>query len=136
MNKARTLLAALLVSVVGIAAIGSTAGAAVPLNIKIAPYAGTKVKVAKKLKVLASCSKDCKAKVKVTLITPAGNTSVKGGRNLTANRSWITGMVLTGYGLNILKNHYRYSSLRVAVTATNIANGTVRHKTKTFRFRR
>lgn len=136
MNKARTVIAALLVAIVGMAAIGSTANAAIPMKIKIAPYAGTKVKVAKRLKVIATCTKDCRAKVKVTLITPAGNSSVKGGRKLQANSSWITGMILTNYGVNVLKNHYRNSRLRVAITATNVSNGTVRHQTKTFRFRR
>lgn len=136
MNKARNLLTAMLIASVGMGTLASTAEAAAPLKIKIAPYAGTKVKVAKKLKVIVSCSKDCAAKVKVTLLTPAGNTSVKGGRNLKANSGWITGMVLTGYGLSILKNHYPYSRLRISVSARNLSNGTIRNKTKTFRFRR
>jgi hypothetical protein len=106
------------------------------MKVKITPYAGTKVKVAKRLKVIVSCSKNCAAKVRVTLITPAGNSTVKGGRNLAAGKSWITGMVLTSYGVSVLKNHYRYSRLRIAVSARNLKNGTVRRKTKTFRFRR
>ena len=114
---------------------GSTATAATPMNVKIAPYAGTKVKVAKKLKVIVSCSKDCAAKVKVTMITPAGNSTVKGGRNLAAGQGWLTGMVLTNYGLSVLKNHYRFSRLKVAVTARNLKNGTIRKKTSFFRFR-
>ena len=136
MHKGRSFLAALLVAAVGVGAMASTAGAATPMKIKIAPFAGTKVKVAKKLKVVTSCSKDCAAKVRVTLITPVGNTSVKGGRGLKAGRTWITGMVLTNYGVKVLKNHYRYSRLRVKITARNVKNGTVRTKTKTFRFRR
>ena len=92
--------------------------------------------MAQKLKVIVSCSKDCAAKVRVTLITPVGNTSVKGGRNLEAGQGWITGMVLTKYGVRVLKNHYRNSRLKVAVTARNLKNGTIRKKTKSFRFRR
>ena len=136
MNKARNLLAGLLIAAVGMGAMASTSSAAVPMNVKVAPYAGTKVKVAKKLKVIVSCSKDCAAKVKITLITPVGNTSVKGGRGLEAGKGWITGMVLTNYGVSVLKNHYRYSRLKVQVTARNLKNGTIRKKTKSFRFRR
>ena len=115
---------------------GSTATAATPMKVKISPYAGTKVKVAKKLKVIVSCTKNCKVKVKVTLITPAGNSSVKGGKALKENTSWVTGMILTNYGVSILKNHYQNSRLRIAVVATNTKNGTVRRATKSFRFRR
>lgn len=135
MSKARNLFAGLLIAAVGISGLASTASAAAPMNVKVAPYAGTKVKVAKKLKVIVSCSKDCAAKVKVTLYTPVGNSTVKGGQNLKANRGWITGMVLTGYGVNVLRNHYRYSRLKVAVTARNLKNGTIRKRTKFFRFR-
>lgn len=134
MRKARNVLAGLLIATVGLFAATSTASAAVPMNIKIAPYAGKKVKVAKKLKVIVSCSKDCAAKVKVTLITPAGNSVVKGGRNLEAGRGWVTGMVLTSYGVNVLKNHYRSSRLKIEVNARNLKNGTIRKKTKSFRF--
>lgn len=135
MKTARNIAAGLLIAAVGMGAMASTATAATPMNVKIAPYAGTKVKVAKKLKVIVSCSKDCAAKVKVTMITPAGNSTVKGGRNLEANRGWITGMILTGYGVSVLKNHYRFSRLKVVVTARNLKNGTTRKKTKFFRFR-
>lgn len=136
MRKARNLFAGILIATIAMGAMGSSATAAQPMNIKIAPYAGTKVKVAKKLKVIVSCSKDCAAKVRITMITPAGNSTVKGGRNLPAGQSWLTGMVLTNYGLSVLKNHYRYSRLKVAVSARNLKNGTVRNKTKFFRFRR
>ncbi len=136
MKKVRILCAGFLIAAVGVGAMASTASAAKPMNIKMAPFAGKKVKVAKKLKVIVSCSKDCAAKVRVTLITPVGNTSVKGGRNLEAGQGWITGMVLTNYGVRVLKNHYRNSRLKVAVTARNLKNGTIRKKTKSFRFRR
>ncbi|HMT05810.1 MAG: hypothetical protein KDB48_07875 [Solirubrobacterales bacterium] len=114
---------------------GATVSAA-PLKIKVAPFAGTRVQVAKKLKVIVSCSKDCDAKVKVTLITPVGTSSVKGGRSLSAGSGWITGMILTNYGVTLLKNHFRFSRLKVEVTATNVSNGTVRKQTKSFLFRR
>ncbi len=136
MNIARNLLAGALIAIVGLGVMASTASAAKPMTVKIAPYAGTKVRVAKNLKVIVSCSKDCAAKVKIKLLTPVGNSAVKGGRNLKANRAWTTGMVLTSYGVKILKNHWRYSRLRVSVTARNLKHGTIRKKTKTFRFRR
>ena len=136
MRKARHMLSVVLIGAVGLGAFAGSSTAAVPMNIKVAPYAGTKVRVAKKLKVLVSCSKDCAAKVRITLITPVGNSTVKGGRNLEAGSSWLTGMILTNYGVRLLKNHYRHSRLKVAVQARNLKNGTVRKKTKFFRFRR
>lgn len=136
MNKARNILAACLIATVGLGAMTATATAATPMKVKIAPFAGNKVKVAKKLKVYVTCTKDCAAKVKVTLITVAGNSAVKGGRNLEANRGWVTGMILTNYGTSFLKKHYSTSRLKVAVTARNLKNGTIRKNTKIFRFRR
>ena len=145
MNINRKFLAGFVVVVVGSVgaafttparAAGDATISAAPMKIKVAPFAGTKVKVARKLKVIVSCSKDCNARVKVTLITPVGVSSVKGGRSLSAGGGWITGMVLTNYGVTLLKNHFRYSRLKVEVTATNVSNGTVRKQTKSFRFRR
>jgi hypothetical protein len=136
MRKLTSTLAGLPIAAVGIGAITSPATAAAPMKVKITPFAGKKVRVAKRLKVYVTCTKDCAAKVRITLITPAGNSTVKGGRNLPANQGWITGMILNRYGLSILKKHYRSSRFRVAVTARNLKNGTVRTNTKTFRFRR
>lgn len=140
MQKVRVFLVLLSVAICGVAAAGTTASAAtvsaVPMKVKVTPFAGKKVRVAKKLKVVVSCTKDCTAKVRITLVTPAGNSTVKGGRNLEAGRGWITGMVLTSYGTRMLKNHYRRSRLKVAVTARNRKHGTIRKKTRSFRFRR
>jgi len=136
MKKLSHILAGLLIAAVGLGAMTSTASAAVPMKVKIAPFAGKKVRVAKKLKVYVTCTKDCAAKVRITLITPAGNSTVKGGRNLPANRGWITGMVLNRYGVSLLKKHWRNSRFKVAVTARNLKNGTIRKNAKVFRFRR
>lgn len=136
MRIARDLFAVALIAAVGIGATASAASAATPMNVKIAPFAGKKVKVAKRLKVLVSCSQDCAAKVRVTLVSPAGNSTVKGGRGLKASTSWTTGMILTSYGVRILRNHYRNSKLRIAVSARNIETGKISRKTKVFRFRR
>lgn len=136
MNIGRNLLAGALIGIVGLGVMASSASAAKPMKVKIAPFAGKKVRVAKNLKVIVSCSKDCVVKVRVKLITPAGNSTVKGGKRLKTNQSWTTGMTLTNYGRRILKNHYRRSRLRVSVRARNTKNGTVRKKTRTFGFRR
>lgn len=92
--------------------------------------------MAKRLKVLVSCSRDCAAKVRVTLVTLGGNSTVNGGRGLEANTTWTTGMILTGYGVRVLRNHFRRSRLRVAVTARDIETGTVHRSTKVFGFRK
>jgi hypothetical protein len=141
MRKASAVLAGILIAALGFGAVHtSTATAspattsAVPMKVKITPFAGKRVKVAKRLKVLVTCSKDCAAKVKVKLITPAGNSTVTGGRDLTAEGTWITGMVLSNFGVKLLRNHWRNSRLKVSVTAQNVANGTIRKNSKTFRF--
>lgn len=135
MKRARNLIAGLLIAAVGIGAMASGASAAAPMKVKVAPYAGTKVRVAKRLKVVASCTSDCAARVRITLYTPVGKSTVSGSRNLEANIGWITGMILTPYGVNILRNHYRYSRLKVVVTARNLEHGTIRTVTRFFRFR-
>ena len=136
MEKARNILVSLLVTLVGAGAVAAPAEAAAPMNIKIAPFAGSTVQVAKKLKVVVSCTRDCAARARVTLLTPAGNSTVSGSQTLAAGQGWITGMILTRYGLSILRNHYAASRLKVLVTARNLKNGTVRKKSKVFRFRR
>lgn len=117
-------------------AVAAESAAFVPLRVKVAPFSGTRVDVAKSLKVIVSCSQDCQAKARITLITPAGNSSVAGGRTITAQSSWVTGMILTRYGLSVLRNHYPRSRLKVAVTARDPRNGSIHRKTRFFRFRR
>ncbi|MBN8867878.1 MAG: hypothetical protein J0H98_10020 [Solirubrobacterales bacterium] len=140
MNVLRKAAAGAMIVAVGVGALASSANAAAvtepPLRVKISPFAGKKVKVAKRLKVLVNCSKDCVAKVRVTLISPSGNATVKGGRKLAANRTWVTGMVLTSFGVNILKNHYRQSRLKVAVVARDVSTNKITRNTKKFGFRR
>ena len=107
-----------------------------PLRVKVAPLAGPKVKVAKKLKVVVSCSKQCRLKMKFTLVTPGLSDSVKGGTSLAPQSPFITGMVLSGFGKNLLKNSYRQSRLKVNINALDVATGKRSSKTRSFKFTR
>jgi len=132
---------AILTALLGTFAWVSAAGAAEqawvpPMRVKLGPLAGTKVKVAKDLKVVASCTKDCSLRARIKLITPVGNSTVSGGRRVPADRGWITGMVLTRYGLKILRTHYRQSRLKVSIAAKDLETGRIVRIIKSFRFRR
>ncbi|MGB0119390.1 MAG: hypothetical protein WBP55_00395 [Solirubrobacterales bacterium] len=107
---------------------------ATPLRVKIAPFSGKKVKVAKKLKVLVSCTKQCRIKTKFTLVTPALKDSVTGGTTLEANSAFVTGMILNSFGKNLLKKNYKRSRFKVKVSALDIETGKRIKKTKTFKF--
>lgn len=141
MKRARLTFAGLLIAAAGVAGMDSAASAAdavaaAPLKVKVAPMAGKKVKVARKLKVVASCTSDCAAKVRIKLYTPVGNSTVRGARNLKADQGWITGLVLTRFGLKAVKSHFRQSRLKVSLRARDVSTGRVVKKTRTFRFRR
>jgi len=126
---------AVLVTAFALVAVPAAASAA-PLKVAVAASDGsTKVKVAKKLKILVVCSNDCIAKVKIKLITPVVSDSVKGGKALKAQELWGTGMILSGVGKNILKKNFRNSRLVVTVNARDRATGkhTIKHKTLTFK---
>src|SRR5690349_8250913 len=108
-----------------------------PLRVKLAtPNGGNKVKVAKKLKVLASCNKDCRATAHIKLITPANDLKVSGSRTLPANNIWTTGMILTSYGKNYLKSNFRSCKFRVRISAVDVATGKRVNKVKVFKFKR
>jgi len=138
MNKVRTFVAGVAVVAIGMGLMGAPAGAgaATPFKVKAAPFAGKTIRVAKKLKVLLNCNKNCSAKVTITLITPAGNDKVKGGIGLSANSTRIVFMRLSATGLAILKQNYRQSRLRVYVQAKDSETGKIARTVKTFRFRR
>ncbi len=95
-----------------------------------------KIKVGRSLKVLVSCSKDCRAKAKIRLKTPINRLNVGGSQLLTAGAVWTTGIRLTSFGLRYLKKNYRKSTLRVAIRAKDTATGQFAEKTRVFRFYR
>lgn len=108
---------------------------AVPLKTKVVTADGKKkIKVAKKLPVLVSCSKDCSFKATVTLIAPAISEpkslsgSIPGGNILTLNYK------LTSFGRNYLKKNVRRSKLKVKFSAKDTETGERVVKTRTFRF--
>lgn len=107
------------------------------LAVKVtSPDSKPKIKVARNLKVLVSCSKDCRASARLKLITPINRLNVGGSRTLGAGDVWTTGIRLTRFGLNYLKKNYRWSKLVVVVRATDRATGRKVSKTRGFRFYR
>lgn len=136
MNKVRNLFAGLLIAALLSAAAGSAASAEQPFRVQAAPLSGKTIRVAKKLKVLLNCNRNCSAKVTLTLITPAGKDTVKGGVGLRANSTGGVFMRLTGTGFAILRGNYPQSRLRVYVQAKDSETGKIARTTKTFRFRR
>ncbi|MDQ2699813.1 MAG: hypothetical protein M3Y23_00615 [Actinomycetota bacterium] len=124
-------------------ALVSTANAApivdqpVPLRLKIATTNGEKkLKVVKRMPLLISCSKDCRARIKMTLITPAVKDDLTDSGKLLAGNVHKVKFPLTRYGLNYLKNVWRTSKLRFSFVAKDLETGKRVVKTKTFRFYR
>jgi hypothetical protein len=100
------------------------------------PDGKKKVKVAKKLKVISSCSKDCGLTAKIKLITPASNVNGTLSSVVPANKIYQMHLKLTGFGLRYLKKNYRKSRLKVKLTAVDVLTGDKVIKSKTFRFRK
>jgi hypothetical protein len=116
---------------------GPGAARASLLNVKVTSTdSRPKIKVARKLKVLISCSNDCRASTRLKLITPINRFNVGGSRALGAGDVWTTGIRLTGFGLRYLKRNYRKSKLVVVVRATDRETGRKVSKTHGFRFYR
>ena len=116
---------------------GPGAASASLLNVKVTSTdSKPKIKVARNLKVLISCSKDCRASTRLKLITPINRLNVGGSRTLGAGDVWTTGIRLTGFGLRYLKKNYRKSKLVVIVRATDRETGRKVSKTRGFRFYR
>ena len=103
-----------------------------PLKLKIVSRDGkAKLKAARKLPVLISCSKLCDAKVKMTIFTPVGKGSVADAGQLGENK------VLTiKFGFRYLKDNYRKSKLKVKFSAKDVETGKRVAKTRAFRFYR
>ncbi len=138
---AAVVLASLLAFAPGVAAGDQSAGTqaerAKRLSVKVTTADGKpRIKVARELKVLVGCSKDCRAKAKIRLSTPINKVNVKGSEPMGAGDVWTTGIRLTGFGLRYLKKNYRESRLRVAIRAKDKATGRFANKTRTFRFTR
>ncbi len=114
---------------------GTQAERATRLSVKVTTTdSKPRIKVARELKVLVGCSKDCRAKAKIRLWTPINKVNVKGSQLMGAGDVWTTGIRLTGFGLRYLKKNYRKSRLRVAIKAKDTETGKFAKKTRTFRF--
>ncbi len=119
------------------AASGDAGVSATTLKVKLASEDGKpKVKVARRLKVLSSCSTDCNARVKLILKTPATTLRLSGSRKLSGGDIWTTWIQLNGYGFRYLKKTYRKSVLKVILTATDTVTKKRVVKTRNFRLYR
>ncbi|HTU14611.1 MAG TPA: hypothetical protein VMF31_05385 [Solirubrobacterales bacterium] len=108
---------------------------AVPLKLKVVTADGKKrIKVAKKLPVLVSCSKDCSFKTTVTLITPATSDPKSISGNLPAGNILTLRYRLTSYGVRYVKRNVSGSKLKVKFSAKDTETGERVIKSRTFRF--
>jgi len=122
---------------------GSTASAAdpvstaKPLNVKVASVDGKpRIRVARQLRTLVSCSNSCTAIARFTLKTPANTLRLSNRKQLPAASIWTTGILLTNFGLRYLRTNYRRSVLTVAVTAFDRETRKKSVRTRNFRFYR
>lgn len=144
MRKALTAIAASSVALFLSLAIAPVAGATHGAQASVNPLAvrittvdsKPRVKVARKLKVLVSCSTGCRATARLTLKTPDGSERFRAVRVLPEGSTWVTGIQLTNYGLNYLKRAFRQSLLKVAIVAVDPETKKRVSKTRFFRFYR
>jgi hypothetical protein len=107
------------------------------LDVRILTVDGKqRIKVKRKLQVLVGCTKNCAVVVEMKLIMPGDvlKAKLKGGiKAFSAKAPYVS---LNNAALRYLKLTYPRSRFSVKVTATDISNGDVVTKRKTFRFRR
>jgi len=117
--------------------ISTSTAAAAPLTVKIATFDGKKkIKVARKLKAVASCSKDCGIRITFALRTPAGTVKDTVSGKVPGNRLIPVNSRLNNAALRYLKNSYRSSRYTINVSAVDLENGKRVVKKKSFRFYR
>jgi hypothetical protein len=141
MKKAPLFLVAALASAALLAG-GSPAGAALQdspksLKVKLVTFDGKqRLKVKRKVRLIASCSKDCNARVKLRLVTPV--TTVRGGGSigLEATGTWTIGVILSPSFRSYIRQNITRCRLVANFSAVDIETGKTVRKVKTFRFRR
>jgi hypothetical protein len=107
-----------------------------PLRLSIAsPDGKPTIRLAREMTVLATCSKACRAKVSLVLRTPTNTLRLSRTGRRAATVPWASTVALSDYGFDYLSMVWRSSSLRVVVTATDIATSRRTVRTKTFRLR-
>lgn len=140
MLKVRKYLVAAISAVLVLTAFGASstaAGVAKPLNVRITTFDGNpRLKATRKLMVVSSCNKDCRARMRVTLVMPAGRDSANISRTLKQGKGWFVTYQLTNLGLRYLRANLNRSRLTVTVTARDLETGKMTVKTRNFRFRR
>lgn len=111
--------------------------APLPLKVKIKTLDGKKrIKVARKLKTVMSCSKDCHVTVNFAVKTPAGTISDSSTGSLSGKQIVPLRIRLNGVALRYLKKNYKRCRFRIRVKATDRGTGKHVAKTRSFRFYR
>lgn len=127
---------ALVATSLAVTGIVSTAGAsAAPLRLKIATFDGKKrVKVARKLKAVTSCSKNCSLRVTFKVRTPAGTIKDKASGTVTGNKLVRISLTLNNAALKYLRLNYRRSRYTINISAKDLETGKRVNKKRSFRF--
>ncbi|MBK5231751.1 MAG: hypothetical protein JJE13_02055 [Thermoleophilia bacterium] len=114
----------------------STAGAtAAPLKVKMATFDGKKkVKVARKLKAVTSCSKDCSLHVTFAVRTPAGTIKDSASGTISGNQLIPVNVRLNNVALKYLRSNYRASRCTINVVAKDLETGKRVTKKRSFKF--
>ena len=120
------------------------AGAAVTSSVRLPPALKVSlmtsdrkptVRIAPEMTVRATCSRRCEARVQLVLKTPTNALRLNRVSRQAAGTPWNNTVALSEYGFDYLSLVWRKSSLRVRVTATDLATSKRTVKTSVFRFR-
>ena len=121
----------------GTSPVGAAEEAPKPLKVKLVTFDGKqRIKVKRKVRLIASCSKDCNARVNLRLVTPV--TTVRGGGSISleATDTWTLGVILSPTFRSYIRQNIRSCKLVANFRAVDIETGKAVTKVKTFRFRR
>lgn len=140
MRKLASALAGLLIvagAVVGVSPAGAAEESPKPLKVKLVTFDGKqRLKVKRKVRLIASCSKDCNAKVNLRLVTPVTTVLGGGSLSLEATGTWTIGVILSPSFRSYIRQNITRCKLVAFFSAVDIETGKTVRKSKTFRFRR
>ncbi len=139
------ILATALIAAGGLAAASSAPAAGIspveppvpPLRVKIESADGRPtIRLARRMTVLSTCSKTCRARVDLILRTPTNTLRLNRWGRRNAAVPWASVIGLNRYGLGYMSLVWRFSSLRVVVRAIDPETSRRTVRTRVFRFRR
>ena len=107
-----------------------------PLKVKVVTFDGKqRLRVAKKLRLVTSCSKDCNARIKLRLVTPVTTTRASASTGIPATGTWTVNLGLSRFLRRYIRQNISRSKLVVGFRAVDVETGKVTSLVKTFRFR-